>query len=230
MTAIRNFGVSLSNQHRSKSVGLFYGKIRMNKADPRVKRTRKLLQEALVSLMAEKSFQTISVQDIAERATLNRATFYAHFEDKFALVDHMVREMFREEVERRVGNSASFAASKLPLLVVTVCEFMGNFHGHCAPPTSNLNPPIEAKVQEELYAYILDWLHHDHWADMSPEAVASIMSWAIFGAGMQWSRSDRVISAKTWARQVVTVLLTGVARSAPMRSHEDSKRNLTVPR
>jgi AcrR family transcriptional regulator len=201
----------------------------MNEADPRVKRTRKLLQEALVSLLAEKSFQSISVQDIAERATLNRATFYAHFEDKFALMDYLVRELFREEVEKRVGTSSAFAANKLPLLVVTVCEFMGSFQGHCAPPASNLHPPIEAKIQEELYAYILEWLRHDHWADMPPEAVASIMSWAIFGAGMQWSRSDRAISAKDWARQVVTVLLTGVARQASSHANGGMQRKIAAP-
>ncbi len=200
----------------------------MNEADPRVKRTRKLLQEALVSLMAEKNFQSISVQDIAERATLNRATFYAHFEDKYALMDYLVRETFREEVEKRVGNSSTFSANKLPLLVVTVCDFMGNFHGHCAPSASNLNPPIEAKVQEELYVYLLNWLHHDQWADMPPDAVASIMSWAIFGAGMQWSRSDRAIQAKDWARQVVTVLLTGVTRHASSQANRESKREITA--
>ncbi|HEY7342338.1 MAG TPA: TetR/AcrR family transcriptional regulator [Ktedonobacterales bacterium] len=195
----------------------------MNEADPRVKRTRKLLQQALISLLAEKSFHAISVQDITERATLNRATFYAHFEDKFALMDYLVRETFREEVEKRVGNSATFTVRRLPLLVVTVCEFMGSFHGHCAPPTNDLNAPIEAKVQDELYAYILDWLHHDQWADMPPESVAAIMSWAIFGAGMQWSRGDRATSAKDLARQVVTVLLTGVAQHASPHANPETK-------
>jgi AcrR family transcriptional regulator len=46
--------------------------------DPRVRRTRKLLQDALRSLLFERRFSRISVQDIAERATVNRATFYAH--------------------------------------------------------------------------------------------------------------------------------------------------------
>jgi AcrR family transcriptional regulator len=194
----------------------------MNEDDPRVKRTRKLLQEALMSLMAENSFQRISVQDIAERATLNRATFYAHFEDKFALVDYMVRETFREEVEKRVGDSSSFTANKLQLLVVAVCEFMGRFHRHCAPTSSRLSPPIEAKVQEELHAYILDWLRHNHAsssAAMPSEPVASIMSWAIFGAGMQWSRGDRATTSKDWARQVVRVLLTGVPSNDSSRSN-----------
>lgn len=186
----------------------------MNEADPRVKRTRKLLQDALISLLAEKTFHTISVQDIAERATLNRATFYAHFEDKFALMDYVVRETFREVVENKVGASSSFTANKLHLLVVTVCEFIGGFHGECAPTAGNFEPPIEAKVQDELQTFILDWLRHDPEqpsAAMRPEIVASVMSWAIFGAGIQWSRGERIISANTWARQVVTVLRDGAA-------------------
>jgi len=65
----------------------------MNPNDPRVKRTRQLLQQALMDLLREKGFQAITVQDIAERATLNRATFYAHFTDKYDLIDNVMREI-----------------------------------------------------------------------------------------------------------------------------------------
>ena len=58
----------------------------VNENDPRVKRTRQLLLQALDELAAEKDIRSISVQDIAARATLNRATFYAHFRDKEALL------------------------------------------------------------------------------------------------------------------------------------------------
>src|SRR5438067_10824664 len=66
------------------------------KLDPRVKRTRELLQRAFLELIAERGFRAITVQDIAERATVNRATFYAHFVDKYALMDSIVREQFRQ--------------------------------------------------------------------------------------------------------------------------------------
>ena len=49
--------------------------------DPRIRRTRKLLQGALGALMQSKSFDEISVQDITEAATVNRATFYDHYND-----------------------------------------------------------------------------------------------------------------------------------------------------
>lgn len=191
----------------------------MNEADPRVQRTRKLLQEALVSLMAEKNFANITVQDIAERATLNRATFYAHFPDKFALMDHLVRETFRDEVQQRVGPSSAFTRERLHLLLITVCEFMGHFHGICGPTGPLMNPPLEAKVQDELYAYLLDWLQqHDQHPGaglVAPSVTAAVLSWAIFGTGIDWSRSDRSIPASRWARQTVTVLLHGVLAQLP---------------
>ena len=61
------------------------------KVDPRVKRTRQSLEQAFVDLLHEKGFQAITVQDITQRAGLNRATFYAHFPDKYALLDYSRR-------------------------------------------------------------------------------------------------------------------------------------------
>ena len=57
------------------------------KMDPRIRRTRQMLQDALKRLLEEKQFDKISVQDITVLATLNRATFYAHYPDKFALLE-----------------------------------------------------------------------------------------------------------------------------------------------
>jgi AcrR family transcriptional regulator len=53
-----------------------------NENDRRVQRTRQLLQQALIDLMAEKSYDSITVGDITERANLGRTTFYAHYHSK----------------------------------------------------------------------------------------------------------------------------------------------------
>jgi AcrR family transcriptional regulator len=54
------------------------------KLDPRVKRTRSLILHSFEDLLAEKNFESISVQDVTDKAQINRATFYAHFQDKSA--------------------------------------------------------------------------------------------------------------------------------------------------
>ena len=50
--------------------------------DLRVRRTRKMIQEALLELTVEKGYAAITVQDIADRAMINRSTFYRHYLDK----------------------------------------------------------------------------------------------------------------------------------------------------
>jgi AcrR family transcriptional regulator len=60
--------------------------------DPRVVRTRQMLRDALVSLIEEKGFDAITIQDIADRAGLNRATFYLHYRDKQELLVKSLRD------------------------------------------------------------------------------------------------------------------------------------------
>ena len=89
----------------------------INLDDPRVKRTRQLLQQAFISLMMERRFRDITVQEIADRATVNRATFYAHFEDKFDLLDSAIRERFKQELAARMPNVSVWSEDHLRLLI-----------------------------------------------------------------------------------------------------------------
>jgi AcrR family transcriptional regulator len=55
-------------------------------ADRRVQKTRKLLSDALVSLILEKGYDEVSIQDIIDRANVGRSTFYSHYENKEQLM------------------------------------------------------------------------------------------------------------------------------------------------
>ena len=54
----------------------------MTKTDRRVQRTRELLQKALIELISERSYEAITIQDIADRANVGRTTFYLHYGSK----------------------------------------------------------------------------------------------------------------------------------------------------
>ena len=61
--------------------------------DMRIRRTKKLMWEALLSLLEEEqAFASISVKAICEHAMVHRATFYSHFTDKYALLDYGIQE------------------------------------------------------------------------------------------------------------------------------------------
>ena len=64
------------------------------KTDARVRRTRDALGDALVALMQEKPFETITVQDVLDRAEVSRSTFYSHYSDKDDLLMSDAEEFF----------------------------------------------------------------------------------------------------------------------------------------
>ena len=64
------------------------------KTDARVRRTRDALGDALIALMQEKSFETITVQDVLDRAHVSRSTFYSHYSDKDDLLMSDAEEFF----------------------------------------------------------------------------------------------------------------------------------------
>ncbi|MBR5474158.1 MAG: TetR/AcrR family transcriptional regulator [Lachnospiraceae bacterium] len=71
----------------------------VEKTDLRVGRTQKLLQDAFLELMQEVPFEDITVTEIAERAMINRKTFYAHYGTKQELYDAMVSHVIDELCE-----------------------------------------------------------------------------------------------------------------------------------
>lgn len=185
-----------------------------NPADPRVRRTRQLLQQAFRELLADKRFQAISVQDIAERATVNRATFYAHFEDKFALVDSLIRDEFQTHLAGKLSTTSPLTADNLRLLCVTVFHYLAHVDSHCSLTDTQFASRFAMAVHQELYVFILRWLNQGLSGDAPQrtmlEATAAIMSWSVYGAGVQWGRGVYSHSAEELATELVEVLTGGV--------------------
>ena len=81
------------------------------KEDRRISRTRRLMHEALMTLIVEKGYETITVQDILDRADVGRSTFYAHYRDKDELLlssFELLRTLFEQQQQalfdsRRTG-------------------------------------------------------------------------------------------------------------------------------
>lgn len=177
------------------------------KLDPRVKRTRSLLEQSFMEVVAEKGFQSASVQDITEKAGVNRATFYAHFPDKYALLDHTVRQGFRQELERRTLNVCTFSMNNLHALIVAVCEYVSNASSHCNPPSQQFESVMETQVREQVQELIQNWIEKIG-TDVDPEIAATATSWAIYGLAMQWSRdkSKKRPGAEKFADQILPLI------------------------
>jgi AcrR family transcriptional regulator len=78
-------------------------------------RTRRSLHDALISLLVARDWDSISVQDICDRADIGRSTFYTHFAVKEELIGHAheQRQLFRALVGKRSGHTVYQGFRKL---------------------------------------------------------------------------------------------------------------------
>ena len=191
--------------------------LRTEKNDPRFKRTRSLLEQAFMEVVAEKGFQSISVQDITERAGVNRATFYAHFPDKYALLDYTVRQGFRQELEKRTLNVCTFSMENLRALIITVCEYTSTARSHCNPPSQQFESVMETQVKEQVQDLIQNWIEKLG-TEVDPKIAATATSWAIYGLATQWSldKSRKRPSAEAFADQVLLLIAGNLRLTQPV--------------
>ena len=182
--------------------------------DPRVTRTRKLLLDAFVSLQAEKAFDDITVQDIATRATVNRATFYAHFVDKYALVDELIREGFTQMLQQRMATRAGSIEEHLRRLLLAVCDFWTALHGQCKHSYRMFDSLVEAQVKAQLREQVRSVMltrsgprSHSH---PRVELLATIVSWAIYGAALEWSQRPGGQSAEAFVAEALPLIAASI--------------------
>lgn len=62
--------------------------------------TRQAIVEEFIELLKHKKIEKVTIKDITEQANINRATFYAHFEDKFQLFDEMTKDSATEKLNK----------------------------------------------------------------------------------------------------------------------------------
>jgi len=127
------------------------------KLDPRVKRTRSLILQAFGELLAEKGFDAISVQDVTDKVEINRATFYKHFVDKYALLDYTIKELFKKEIEKRTLDTCHYTPENLRSLILAVCEFLYRLHNEGAQPHQQFESGFNKSHTQIMISDAFQW-------------------------------------------------------------------------
>jgi AcrR family transcriptional regulator len=181
--------------------------------DPRIRRTRELLQQALENLLKTRRLDTISVQEIADEARVNRATFYDHYTDKFALLECMVARRFNELLAQRNVLFDGTCGSALKAIVLAVADYL-NSRRRGRNKAANFEPHMESAVVTVLRRKILEGLQqHSASNGISPEIIAATVSWAIYGAAKEWAVGPKQHGADEFA-QTVAVLVSPILNVA----------------
>lgn len=158
-----------------------------------------MLLDSLNELLNRKAFDDISIQEIADEATLNRATFYLHYPDKNALLQALTVDRFRAMVAQR-GLAFSNCDGALRAIALGVCDYLSGTTG-CLGQLAKL--PLEGSIVSVVESVFNEGsVEHELIAGADPEMVSATVAWAIFGAARRWFQTPDRIPAEEMALKI----------------------------
>ena len=162
----------------------------LKQEDPRVVRTRQLIREAFRELLQHKGFDAMTIKDIAERATINRATFYAHYEDKYALLEEIIEEAFQKMIPEQVENAQDFTDEVCTELILMTHRYIVDFYQLCRMDSKSIASLVDEKIKKLLQQIIESIFLKkgpQGTAERTPIKIISAMTGsAIYGAAYDW--------------------------------------------
>lgn len=164
--------------------------------DPRFLRTRKLIMDAYTELIQEKEFKQITVLDITSRATVNRATFYYHFDDKYDLSEKALRENMLMKVLNDVAGYQTLSNQTLSEIYFSLVTFLQNLYQTCPKSFDAFSAKVEQIIKEELGLMFRELLKKNNpdWSFEKIELQSSLLSWALFGLTVKYIKVEQLPS------------------------------------
>lgn len=178
-----------------------------NPDDRRVKMTKKILKETLVSLMREKSIHELSIKKVCEAAEINRSTFYHHYQSISELYDDIIKDILtdinvivKKNRELNVSNSTliaemlSYVERNRELFLVILSD-KGNIG-----------------IGEKLNRYVSSFIGADNNSELSMYC-AQFISAGLINIIWRWLNTENRLSPKDMAGLITTILIRGVRRA-----------------
>ncbi|QHT61240.1 TetR/AcrR family transcriptional regulator [Paenibacillus lycopersici] len=159
----------------------------MAKVDRRILKTQEAMKKAVLELMSEKNFDSITIQDIADRANINRGTIYLHYQDKFDLLDKLIESYIND-----LGDMGEWACElDWADALVPYFEYFERHYLFFSTMLASKGAPIS--FRNRLLAHIIEGfqgeidrvsgrntdLHEDIMLQFSATAYAGVIEWWI---------------------------------------------------
>ena len=181
------------------------------KEDRRIRRTKKLLKQALAQLMDEKDFKDITVKDITERADLNRGTFYLHYMDTYDILNKIedeilknIQNMIDQNIEKTNASDSVIPALK------PIAEYIMENADICRCLINNkASVDFIEKFQNLIYDNCSDIIKRRHNVKDSKqnEFYLSFITLGIIGMVKKWLETKPMVSAEeivVFVNQIMT--------------------------
>jgi len=209
-----------------------------NDLDRRVQKTRKLLQDALIELVAQKSYESVSIREILETANVGRSTFYSHFQDKDQLLHSILDrldELFGQhekqflDAKKNLGNADIMNLTHEFSPTLSLFQFVGQNHRFFKPMLGNRGYGIFAKP---VYDYVFAHVHGIFTKPAHNDMVANMhVSFKILRSHEKYGSLESEIAAHYFVSALMGILVWWVEKDMPCTAEEIDRlfRQLAIP-
>lgn len=198
------------------------------KTDLRVLRTKQSIRKAFYELIQEKGYEAITVQDIADRAMINRNTFYLHYPNKPDLLDTCMNELLSDLKDAVVLCPISmnpFSISLLETVMQTVLDHISlnmTFYRSMLIEENRIYP-FQAKMETIIKDKLIEgWkpAQENSSLAISPELLIEYLGSAFMGIVIWWIKNDKPLSASEVSAQFSKIVAYGHLRAAGIAVEE----------
>ncbi|MZQ83006.1 TetR family transcriptional regulator [Paenibacillus sp. 5J-6] len=173
----------------------------------RTTQTKQSLINAFFQLVSEKDFEKITIADITTRALVNRATFYAHFNDKYELLDYIIGDSASTAIEDFTSGVVKFDQDSIYQLVLGVCYFYEQPKIQCRSSYVGLVvPQLKDKIVNELNMYLMKSLENIQ-TDIEKNFYVPIFAKIINEGALQWASGNVKMNKEEVAKRVSSIVI-----------------------
>ena len=191
-----------------------------DKIDPRILRTRRLLRDAFIELVPEKGFDNITIQDLTDRATLNRATFYLHYRDKNELLGD-VFETLIQDINPLLNTNGEYKVHDPYQMVPRIAMILDHIAAHHDFYRSMLGihgvSGFAARVQTYIEEVLSTWLSvqnpNKSQQKVDTQVAVHYVGSAYLGVITWWLEHGRPVSSEHLAAQLMHLTALGLHHS-----------------
>lgn len=185
-----------------------------SKIDPRVIRTRKLIMDSFIHISHSKELSHITIKDITEEATVNRATFYSHFTDKYELLERVLHEEMMPKVIGQITDINEINEAALISIFVSITDFQSSTKTRCMRSfeafKSNIETIIKKELEQLFYKLLLD--KRSGYSEEELRIAAVMLSWGFYGATINWQYNSNT-PAEEYIRKAMPFITQGISFS-----------------
>ena len=187
--------------------------------DRRRRKTRDAIRQACLTILEEKSFEAMTIADIAAQADINRGTFYLHFEDKYLMLDQLEQEVIAEVRHAVMSNfkKEELVASRYDVLVHIFTSFRDHRDNLAlifkARGTQSFHQRLDV-LFEEMFDYQKTALGLQLTGFIPVVLFRGIVVAINIGIAQYWIETSTTETPEELASAMLNIMINGPARAA----------------